>query len=244
MGWDERHPDKSDTRRLLMSSIKDLLEITLNRSSHLQMSLVAFPVGSRAFPWSSLLPGAFFTSLTPRGSWHSFQRTRTAQSIAIWWTFREDPLSTLKPVISQQRGIARDKTKAGNPCDPWSRNSLISSNFHTISFSYSSLCSLTVTFFHFIFYFILFKCLFQLLNSRCFSFFSWHSRLCIRQPSWLGKGLLGRWRKTLRSRFLLLELSVMQVLRDCKSMKIKSTDCIIPCIYFFCLKCTCGLVIL
>lgn len=37
-----------------MSLIKDLLEITLNRI-HLQMSSVAFPVGSRASPCSSLV---------------------------------------------------------------------------------------------------------------------------------------------------------------------------------------------
>lgn len=78
MGWDERDADKSDMRRLVLSSIKVLLEITLNRSSHLQMSSVAFPVGSRASPCSSLLPGASFPSLTPRCSWYSPQRKRTA----------------------------------------------------------------------------------------------------------------------------------------------------------------------
>lgn len=74
-----------------------------------------------------------------------------------------------------------------------------------------------MTFFHFSLYFV-FKCLFQLLNPRCLSFFSWHSGSASGNDQ-LGKGLLGQWRKTLRSRFLLLELSVIQVLRECKSMK-------------------------
>lgn len=69
-------------------------------------------------------------------------------------------------------------------------------------------------------------------------------RLCIRQPSWLGKVSLGQWRKSLGSRFLLLELSVIEVLRDCKSMKIKSADCTNPLpLPFPLLKCPCGLVI-
>lgn len=87
---------------------------------------------------------------------------------------------------------------------------------------------------------------FSALESQVFLFLQLKLRLCIRQPSCLGNGLLGQWRKTLRSRFLLLELSVIQVPRDCRSMEIKSTDWIILPLLSLppFLKCICGLVIL
>jgi len=78
-----------------MNSITDFLEITLKRSLNLQISSVAFPVGSKAF-----LP-AGHRSLVHAFTWHSHPDVDStlfrgrgltiAQSIATRWTFREDP---------------------------------------------------------------------------------------------------------------------------------------------------------
>ena len=159
-----------------MNLIKDMLEITLNRSSNLQISSVAFPVGSRAF----LLAG--YCSLVHPFTWHLHLdvlfsevedyplprallhdghlekiQTWTSNITIAWYCYWQNP--SWKSIWS---------TRQEQPHLQWC---LL---LHTISFRYPSLCSLPVTFFHFSLYF-LFKCLFQLLNPRCFSFFSWHS---------------------------------------------------------------------
>lgn len=112
-------------------------------------------------------------------------------------------------------------------------------------FRYSSLYFLSVIFSCFSLLFP-FGIDFSTPESQVFLFLQLTLRQCIRQPSPLGNGLLGQWRKILRSRFLLLELSVTQVPRVCKSMEIRSADWIILCWFFFFPfpKCTCELVIL